>query len=69
MHIVHIKENHPNISEAIKDPTGVAVLGFLFEVILHSLAFFLTMLTFIYNIFNIFFKIQVVVMANIYYLF
>ncbi|CAG08972.1 unnamed protein product [Tetraodon nigroviridis] len=31
MHIVHIKENHPNISEAVKDRTGVAVLGFLFQ--------------------------------------
>lgn len=40
MHIVHIKENHPNISEAVKDRTGVAVLGFLFQVIVHSLTFF-----------------------------
>lgn len=34
MHIVHIKEEHNNLSQAEKDRTGVAVLGFLFEVIL-----------------------------------
>lgn len=40
MHIVHIKESYANISEALQDSTGVAVLGFLFQVILHSLTVF-----------------------------
>ncbi|KAA8594177.1 carbonic anhydrase 4b [Etheostoma spectabile] len=31
MHIVHIKEEHNNLSQAVEDRTGVAVLGFLFE--------------------------------------
>ncbi|XP_078100839.1 carbonic anhydrase 4b [Sander vitreus] len=31
MHIVHIKEEHNNLSQAAKDQTGVAVLGFVFE--------------------------------------
>ncbi|XP_011606861.1 carbonic anhydrase 4b [Takifugu rubripes] len=31
MHIVHIKEKYPSISEALKDRTGVAVLGFFFQ--------------------------------------
>lgn len=39
MHIVHIKENYPSISEALKDRTGVAVLGFFFQVILLPLTF------------------------------
>lgn len=34
MHIVHIKEEYNSVSEAVKDPSGIAVLGFLFEVIL-----------------------------------
>lgn len=37
MHIVHIKEKYATISEALKDRTGLAVLGFLFQVILLSL--------------------------------
>ncbi|XP_070825818.1 carbonic anhydrase 4b [Chaetodon trifascialis] len=31
MHIVHIKEEYNSLSQAVKDPTGVAVLGFFFE--------------------------------------
>ncbi|KAM7399113.1 hypothetical protein PAMP_018405 [Pampus punctatissimus] len=31
MHIVHIKEEYDSLSEAVKDPAGVAVLGFLFQ--------------------------------------
>jgi len=34
MHIVHIKEEYDSLSQALKDRTGVAVLGFFFEVIL-----------------------------------
>lgn len=32
MHIVHMKEEYSSLSEAVKDSTGVAVLGFLFQV-------------------------------------
>lgn len=32
MHIVHIKEEYSCLAEAVKDPAGVAVLGFFFEV-------------------------------------
>ncbi|KAM7412860.1 hypothetical protein PAMA_020311 [Pampus argenteus] len=31
MHIVHIKGEYNSLSEAVKDPAGVAVLGFLFQ--------------------------------------
>ncbi|XP_047246870.1 carbonic anhydrase 4b [Girardinichthys multiradiatus] len=31
MHIVHIKEEYNSLSQAVKDHTGVAVLGFLFQ--------------------------------------
>uniref|UniRef100_A0A3Q2PGI7 Carbonic anhydrase n=1 Tax=Fundulus heteroclitus TaxID=8078 RepID=A0A3Q2PGI7_FUNHE len=31
MHIVHIKEEYDSLSQAVKDQTGVAVLGFLFQ--------------------------------------
>ncbi|XP_053176182.1 carbonic anhydrase 4b [Scomber japonicus] len=31
MHIVHIKEEYDSLSQAVRDPSGVAVLGFLFE--------------------------------------
>ncbi|XP_076002688.1 carbonic anhydrase 4b [Genypterus blacodes] len=31
MHIVHMKEEHISLSEALRDPTGVAVLGFFFQ--------------------------------------
>ncbi|XP_046892077.1 carbonic anhydrase 4b [Hypomesus transpacificus] len=31
LHIVHIKETHNSLAEALKDPTGVAVLGFFYE--------------------------------------
>ncbi|XP_072249196.1 carbonic anhydrase 4b [Leuresthes tenuis] len=31
MHIVHIKEEYGSLSQALKDRTGVAVLGFFFE--------------------------------------
>lgn len=34
MHIVHIKEGYNSLSEAVRDRTGVAVLGFFFQVIL-----------------------------------
>ena len=33
MHIVHIKEEYNSLSQAVRDSTGVAVLGFVFEVI------------------------------------
>lgn len=32
MHIVHIKEGYNSLAEAVRDDTGVAVLGFFFEV-------------------------------------
>lgn len=32
MHIVHIKEQYDNLSQAVMDRTGVAVLGFVFQV-------------------------------------
>ncbi|XP_058489006.1 carbonic anhydrase 4b [Solea solea] len=31
MHIVHIKEEHNSLSQAVKDRAGVAVLGFFFQ--------------------------------------
>ncbi|CAJ1065163.1 carbonic anhydrase 4b [Xyrichtys novacula] len=31
MHVVHIKEEYDTVSQALKDPTGVAVLGFFFQ--------------------------------------
>ncbi|KAM4742030.1 carbonic anhydrase 4b [Anableps anableps] len=31
MHIVHIKEDYDSLSQAVKDPAGIAVLGFLFQ--------------------------------------
>ncbi|XP_054901273.1 carbonic anhydrase 4b, partial [Poeciliopsis prolifica] len=31
MHIVHIKEDYNSLSQAVKDPTGIAVLGFFFQ--------------------------------------
>ncbi|XP_076591852.1 carbonic anhydrase 4b [Chaetodon auriga] len=31
MHIVHIKEEYDSLFQAVKDPAGVAVLGFFFE--------------------------------------
>ncbi|KAK3561029.1 hypothetical protein QTP86_025708 [Hemibagrus guttatus] len=31
MHIVHIKETYSSVEDAIKDQTGVAVLGFLYQ--------------------------------------
>lgn len=31
MHIVHIKEEYKSLSQAVRDRTGVAVLGFFFE--------------------------------------
>ncbi|XP_061538223.1 carbonic anhydrase 4b [Phycodurus eques] len=31
MHIVHIKEQYTSLSQAVRDPAGVAVLGFFFE--------------------------------------
>ncbi|XP_039987558.1 carbonic anhydrase 4b isoform X2 [Xiphias gladius] len=31
MHIVHIKEQYNSLSQAVRDRTGVAVLGFLFQ--------------------------------------
>ncbi|KAL4660608.1 hypothetical protein GN956_G1420 [Arapaima gigas] len=31
LHIVHIKEKYSTVSEALGDPTGVAVLGFFYE--------------------------------------
>uniref|UniRef100_A0A7N9AWY3 Carbonic anhydrase n=1 Tax=Mastacembelus armatus TaxID=205130 RepID=A0A7N9AWY3_9TELE len=34
MHIVHIKEEYTSLSQAKKDPIGLAVLGFFIEVIL-----------------------------------
>lgn len=33
MHIVHIKEKYSSLSQALRDSTGVAVLGFFFQVI------------------------------------
>lgn len=33
MHIVHIKEEYDSLAEASKDSTGVAVLGFFFQVL------------------------------------
>lgn len=32
MHIVHIKEEYANLSQAVGDREGVAVLGYFFEV-------------------------------------
>lgn len=32
MHIVHIKENYSSVEEAVKDPSGLAVLGFFYQV-------------------------------------
>lgn len=32
MHIVHIKKTYSSVQEAIKDSTGIAVLGFLYQV-------------------------------------
>uniref|UniRef100_A0A3Q3NIZ8 Carbonic anhydrase n=1 Tax=Labrus bergylta TaxID=56723 RepID=A0A3Q3NIZ8_9LABR len=32
MHIVHIKEEYSSVSQALRDPTGVAVLGFFFQI-------------------------------------
>uniref|UniRef100_A0A671TG77 Carbonic anhydrase n=1 Tax=Sparus aurata TaxID=8175 RepID=A0A671TG77_SPAAU len=34
IHIVHIKEEYNSLSEAVRDRTGAAVLGFFFQVIL-----------------------------------
>ncbi len=34
MHIVHIKEEYNSSDQAEKDPSGIAVLGFMFQVIL-----------------------------------
>ncbi|KAK6475422.1 carbonic anhydrase 4-like [Huso huso] len=31
LHIVHIKRNYTDITQALTDPTGVAVLGFMYE--------------------------------------
>ncbi|XP_010863830.2 carbonic anhydrase 4-like [Esox lucius] len=31
LHIVHMKEKHSNLEDALKDPSGVAVLGFFYE--------------------------------------
>uniref|UniRef100_A0A4W5P1S7 Carbonic anhydrase 4 n=1 Tax=Hucho hucho TaxID=62062 RepID=A0A4W5P1S7_9TELE len=31
LHIVHMKQQHSNLGDALKDPTGVAVLGFFYE--------------------------------------
>ncbi|XP_076019760.1 carbonic anhydrase 15 [Genypterus blacodes] len=33
MHIVNMKAVHPNISAALRDPTGLAVLGFFIDVV------------------------------------
>lgn len=32
MHIVNMKSIHPNMSAALDDPTGLAVLGFFMDV-------------------------------------
>lgn len=32
MHIVHIKQQYNSLSEALKDKSGVAVLGFFYQV-------------------------------------
>ncbi|CDQ93325.1 unnamed protein product, partial [Oncorhynchus mykiss] len=32
LHIVHMKQQHSNLGDALKDPSGVAVLGFFYEV-------------------------------------
>ena len=32
MHIVHIKEEYDTLDQAVADDTGVAVLGFFFQV-------------------------------------
>ena len=34
MHIVHIKERYDSLDEAVTDRTGVAALGFFFQVII-----------------------------------
>lgn len=34
LHIVHIKEKYNNLSVALNDSTGVAALGFFFEVLM-----------------------------------
>lgn len=36
MHIVYIKEEYANLSQAGADRNGIAVLGFLFEVIMRE---------------------------------
>lgn len=36
MHIVYIKEEYANLSQAGADRNGIAVLGFLFEVIMRK---------------------------------
>lgn len=36
MHIVYIKEEYADLAEAGEDRNGIAVLGFLFEVIMRK---------------------------------
>ncbi|XP_075944869.1 carbonic anhydrase 15 [Anarhichas minor] len=33
MHVVNMKSNHPNVTAALHDPTGLAVLGFFIDVV------------------------------------
>ena len=40
LHIVHMKDKYSSLTDALKDPTGVAVLGFFYEVSLHIFFFF-----------------------------
>lgn len=36
LHIVHMSEKYTSLSDALKDPSGVAVLGFFYEVSLQN---------------------------------
>lgn len=40
MHIVNMKSIHPNLTAALDDPTGLAVLGFFIDVSLNNFVLF-----------------------------
>ena len=35
MHLVHVNEDYPEIGDALGNPDGLAVMGFLFDVTLN----------------------------------
>lgn len=49
MHIVHMRQDFKSLEEALKDKTGVAVLGFFYEVPLLNV-FFIISVRISYNI-------------------